>query len=201
VANEYVSLVNLKLALKIVNNTSRDTLLDYVRAAASKGVEAYTGRRFYADSSASARTYRIADRLISDDDGGLLLVDDISATTDLVVKVGTAGSSTYTTLASTEYEAWPDNAIARDQPIQGFRRVGGTWGGPMARAQITARWGWPAVPDVVVEATLLQAIRLWSRKDSPQGVLGSAEFGAILVSRMDPDVKPLLRHLVIPGFG
>lgn len=200
----YVSLDDLKLALKIPEaDTTRDILLDYARAAASRSIDAYTGRRFYADASATARTLRVRGRVVHDQDGELLLVDDISSTTGLVVEFGSAGSSSYTTVAAAGYEAWPDNAIVRGLPIQGIRRVTGAWGfgNSNARAQITARWGWPATPDVVVQATLLQAIRLYSRKDSPQGVLGSEEWGAIRVSRMDPDVKSLVRHLVIPSFG
>jgi hypothetical protein len=54
---------------------------------------------------------------------------------------------------------------------------------------------------VIREATLIQALRLYKRKDSPEGVLGSAEWGTVRVSRLDPDVAKLVESLVLPGFG
>ncbi|MDX2921298.1 hypothetical protein PV370_25695, partial [Streptomyces sp. NE06-03C] len=70
-----------------------------------------------------------------------------------------------------------------------------------AGVQVTARWGWPAVPDEIVQATLIQAARLYKRKDSPEGVTGSAEWGVVRLSRRDPDVWALIEHYVLPGFG
>jgi hypothetical protein len=64
--------------------------------------------------------------------------------------------------------------------------------GRLARVQVTGTWGWPAVPVDVKQACLLLAARLFIRKESPQGVAGFGEFGAIRVRSADPDVVALL---------
>lgn len=191
----YVSLALLKQALKITD-TDRDALLNQALLAASRGVDAHCGRRFYADRSATARTWPTRGRTVRNSDGELLLVDDIATTTGLVVEVG--DGTTWT--AVTDYFAEPDNALARGDAITALRRDMGYWSGSR-RVRVTARWGWPAVPDPVAQATLILALRLFRRKDSPEGVTGSAEFGLIRVTRIDPDVQGQLAHLVLPGIG
>ena len=59
--------------------------------------------------------------------------------------------------------------------------------------RVTAIWGWPAVPAPIVEATALQATRLYKRKDAPFGVIGSTELGQLMtISKIDPDVKSMI---------
>lgn len=199
-ANDYVSLATLKLALGITD-TDRDTLLDNALAAASRGIDDHCGRRFWADPVAVARTYNPRGRVVCDDDGSeRILVDDISSTDGLIVETGAAGGGTWT--AVTGYEAAPENALADGKPITSLRLLSGSWAyGPRVRVRVTALYGWPAVPDVVVTATLLQSSRLYKRKDTPEGVMGSSEWGAIRVSRIDPDVQALVEKLVLPGIG
>jgi hypothetical protein len=64
--------------------------------------------------------------------------------------------------------------------------------------QITALWGWSAVPDPVKQATLIIAAEQWKLKDAPFGVAGFGEFGPIRV-RDNPMAASLLaryRHPV-----
>jgi hypothetical protein len=44
-------------------------------------------------------------------------------------------------------------------------------------------------------------MRLFRRKDSPEGVTGSAEWGVVRLSRRDPDVWVLIEPYILPGFG
>ncbi|MFI6861784.1 phage gp6-like head-tail connector protein [Streptomyces sp. NPDC050421] len=195
-AHEYADRAALKDALSIeVDDTTRDALLDRALAAASRGIDTATGRRFWLDDAASARTYRTAGRTLWADGGEVLNVDDIGAATGLVTATGTAGA--WSTV--TDVETTPDNALARGRPITGLLLAGGGWG--TQRVQVTAQWGWPAVPDEIEQATLIQAARLYRRKDSPEGVTGSAEWGVVRLSRRDPDVWALIEHFVLPGFG
>ena len=62
--------------------------------------------------------------------------------------------------------------------------------------QVTAAWGWSAIPDEVKQAALIKAGALFRRKDSLEGILGGfQEFGAIRVgSREDRDVVALLKY-------
>lgn len=199
----YAELATLKLALSITD-TDRDALLLSALTAASRQIDQYTGRRFYADEVVSARTFTLTGRVATDADGQLLLLDDIADTTGLIVETGAAGSATWTAMTSGQYEVTPDNAVSLGLPITGLRSFSGNgWvtGLFRPRARITARWGWPAVPDVVAQACLIQAARLYKRKDSPEGVAGSAEWGVVRVSRVDPDVQALLANVVLPGFA
>lgn len=69
---------------------------------------------------------------------------------------------------------------------------------PVAACQveITATpWGWTTVPDVVVEASLLQGSRFYMRRVAPFGVAGSPQDNSEvrLLERVDPDVAVMLR--------
>jgi hypothetical protein len=197
-ANEYGSIDALKQRLNIEpSDTSRDALLLSALGAASRGIERATGRRFWLDDDPVTRTYNPRRRLVREVDGEMLLTDDIGVTGSMVVETGNATSFT----AVTDYETWPENALADGKPVTGLLRVFGIWAVPGMRIRITTQFGWPAVPDPVEEASLIQAARLFRRKDSPEGVTGSSEWGVVRVSRRDPDVWNLIEPYILPGFG
>lgn len=197
----YATLEQLKTA--IGGNTvagisalaDRDPALLQALLGASRGIDAYCGRRFYRDVEPVARTLNPRRRVVRADDGDLLLLDDIATTDDLVVETGSATAG-WAALAT--YETYPDTALYDGWPVTGLLATRGTWS---PRVRITATWGWPAIPDIVVQATLMQAARLYKRKDSPDGVSGSAEWGVVRVPNMDPDVRALLSTLVVPAVG
>ncbi|WP_433114286.1 head-tail connector protein [Micromonospora sp. CA-246542] len=196
-ANEYTTLPLLKSYVGENTNTY-DLFLQQCLTTASRSVESHCRRRFYADAAATARTYRLADRLVCDPDGDLIIVDDISSLTDLTVEKQSGSSWN----AVPDYSSEPENALAISRPITYLRRPGGLWSTPMdTRIRVTAKWGWPAVPDEVVQATLLQAARLFKRKDSVGGTVGNEEFGFLRITRVDPDVQALLRPFVIQAVG
>ncbi|MDX2705805.1 phage head-tail connector protein [Streptomyces sp. PA03-6a] len=196
-AGEYASLDVLKQHLNIpVSDTTRDQLLTSAIAAASKAIDRDTGRRFSLDSVASQRVYNPSGRRALTCEGELLIVDDIGSATGLIVETGSAGS--WTTV--TDYETSPENALARGFPVTALLRPSGSWGSGAQRVRVTARWGWPSVPDEVVMATLIQATRLYKRADTPEGVMGSAEWGVVRLARIDPDVYALTKHYILPGF-
>ncbi|NUL03597.1 phage gp6-like head-tail connector protein [Streptomyces lunaelactis] len=195
-AHEYADRAALKESLNIeVADDTRDDLLDRALASASRGIDTACGRRFWLDSAPAARTFRLSGRVVCSEEGERALVDDIGAAPTLV-ETGTAGSW----VTHTNYEAGPDNALLRGRPITSLLQPSGSWGTGV-RLRVTAKWGWPAVPDEIVQATLIQASRLYKRKDSPEGVTGSAEWGVVRLSRRDPDVWALIEHYVLPGFG
>ncbi|MFI7707610.1 phage head-tail connector protein [Nonomuraea sp. NPDC049480] len=195
-ANEYATLADFKTQVGITDN-DRDALLNNALAAASRAIDKKTGRRFWLDPSAVQRTFSPRGRVVRDERGELLLIDDIGSATGLVVETGSGSSWT----AVTGYETQPDNALLDSQAITGLLLAAGTWGTITTRVRITARWGWPSVPDEIEQATLLQAGRLFKRKDSPEGVAGSAEWGLVRVPNLDPDVRALIEPYMLPGFG
>ncbi|GIJ51320.1 hypothetical protein Val02_82060 [Virgisporangium aliadipatigenens] len=196
----YVPLEELKLSLTSKTDalTGRDPLLLRALTAASRGIDAFCGQRFWRDGTASARSYLTRSRTVQDSGDELLLIDPVATATDLAVEVGTGTS--WAPVDGGLFELSPDNALADQRAVTGLLRVAGRWSGSR-RVRVTARWGWPTVPDEVVQATLLQATRLYRRKDSPEGVLGSADWGAVRLGRIDPDVKELTEHLRLPGIG
>lgn len=179
-ANEYASLAELKSFIKITDS-ARDSLLTIALGAASRSIDSATGRRFYLDASATTRVIRTRGNTLREGGVYVLLVPDIAETAGLVV----SGYTVTTDLG------------ADDQPVITRLYSDAVW--PVDTVSITARWGWPAVPDAIKQATLLQAARLFKRKDSPEGMTGSAEWGAVRVSRVDPDVQALIEPYVLPG--
>lgn len=60
--------------------------------------------------------------------------------------------------------------------------------------KLVGKFGWTTAPAPVCDACLLQAIRLFKRKDAPFGVVGSADMGQMVtISKLDPDVMLLLQ--------
>lgn len=198
---EYATLAELKSFITMDGAVvDRDSLLTIALDAAHDDVEGDTGRRFYLDVSASARDFDPADRTIEDRGRSILLVDDIGDTTGLTISTGSAGG-TFTPVAVTvEYR--PENALARGRAITSLLTPSGIWyTDPFTRVRVTARWGWPAVPPRVKAATLLQASRLYARRKSPQGAIGSADWGVMSVRKSDPDYWGLISQFERAGFG
>lgn len=194
----YASLAQLK-DLFTITDTDRDSVLVDKLAAASRSIDTTTDRRFYLDTAATARVINPTRRVVQDDDGWRLLVADIGDLDDLVVEAGRA--SAWTDITSS-VEAEPTDAIEEGKAVTSLLRIGGTWPtGAGRRVRVTARWGWPAVPQGVHEATLILAARLFKRKDSPEGVLGSSEWGVIRLSRTDPDVYEQIKSYIRPGLA
>ncbi|HWB37490.1 MAG TPA: hypothetical protein VHA75_15850 [Rugosimonospora sp.] len=196
--NLYATVDELRDSQKVTDSIDDNLLLRAVTAA-SRAIDNTTGRRFWLDSVASARVLNPRWRIVCEDDGELLLTDDIGSEDDLLVETGSGG--VYATF--TGWETDPDSALIRGWAVTGLRRTDGVswWTAAGSRVRITAHWGWPSVPEAVHEATLIQANRLFKRKDSPEGVMGTAEWGVIRLSRVDPDVQALIQHLIIPGIG
>lgn len=197
-ADEYANLADLKAWMSVTVSTL-DTVLQRALDAAHEDVNDHCGRRFYLDSSVSARSYRPTERIATHPDGGVLVVDDIGTATGLIVETGI---TTFVAVTGT-VEPQPENAIARGRAISSLLLSNQAWPiDPYTRVRVTAKWGWPAVPARVKQATLIQASRLARRKDTPDGVLGNTEFGTVRVARVaDPDVILLLEHFRMPGFG
>lgn len=60
--------------------------------------------------------------------------------------------------------------------------------------RVTAKWGWPTVPPAVKMATLIQASRLYSRRQAPFGIAGNLDVGEMrLLERLDVDLMTSVR--------
>lgn len=192
----YASLSSVKESLSKETNDLRDDLVEMAIRAASRKIDQVTGRRFYADRTVSTRVFSTAGRTFAGPYGTGVQIDDVASATGLLVEGGL--NAVYSPLAT--FYTGPDNALTYAQPITYVMADPGFFTG-INGVRITAKWGWPTVPDEVALATQLLAARLYRRKDSPQGVISTADWGSVRVSRVDPDVESLISHLILAGFA
>lgn len=199
-ANEYATLAQLRRRAR-VSDPSEDTELSERLTAASRQVDRDTGRRYWLDSVASSRVINPLGRVVAERDGEVLLVPDIGSSTGLVVEVG-SGSSWSALTVGTDVELQPTDALDEDEPVTALLRSWGRWtASPVSRVRVTALWGWPAVPAGITEATLLMALRLYRRRDSPEGLAGAGELGVATVLSYDSDYTRSVRPFVRQEFG
>lgn len=185
----YVSVPELKVYLNITGATD-DALVTQAASSASRQIERYCGRQFNKTTTAAARVYR-TERC------DVVQVDDFHTTTDLVVKNDTADDGTYgETWSSSDYVLEPFGGI--EDGVSGFpyRKIVAVestrfYVGPRPRVQVTAQWGWAAVPDAVKQATYILAAQLFGLKNATLGVAGFGEFGVVRV-RDIPQVAALV---------
>jgi hypothetical protein len=196
-ANLYTTVDQLKARFGI-SDAVDDYLIRSAIRTASRAIDDDCGRPwgdFAPSAAATARPFRTLGNTVSEPDGELLTVDSIGSLTGLVVETG--DGITWTTLAS-GFTAEPMNAIATGKPVTQLRRDL-SWWTYTRQVRVTARWGWPTIPWPVRDATEILAGRLFKRKDAPFGIAGFADFGAITISRNDPDVERNIAPYRLPG--
>lgn len=190
----YATLAELKGFIGIpTGDTADDVTLTLALDSASAQVDQFTDRTFTAGST--TRLYQVTDV-------GRLDIDPISTTSGLVVKTDDNDDGTFETTwtLGTDFRLEPTNAAAAGVPWDRLVALGTRWF-PILQyrpgVEVTASFGWPGgtAPAPVKHATLIQASRLWKRKEAPFGVAGSVEFGSEirLLAKLDPDVESLLR--------
>lgn len=187
------------------NNVLTQGIIVRAIESASRWIDRYCGRKFYAEAATSIATYGPDDPLVA-------WVDDIATTTGLVVKTDTLGDYTWTDTwtLGTDFALEPRNASRGTgnsaQPYAYWRIVAiGTKRFPVRpyrdTLQVTAQFGWSAIPTDVREACILATAGLIDRKNSPNGIAGFGEYGSVRISRQDPDVLRLLHPYVRMDIG
>lgn len=126
-------------------------------------------------------------------------IDDVQTTVGMVVEIDQDEDDVHElTLSASDYVLRPRSAPSLLRPWTqiAIKQATVTLPAPIPDSvKVTARWGWTTVPVTVEQATLLQANRFFTRRDSPYGVAGSPESGSTqeLESEVDPDVALMLR--------
>lgn len=197
----YIDATDLKDRLGIEDNDDA-VRMDGAILAASRGIEKYCGRQFNDAGVVSARVFPV----VSD---CLAYVDDFSTTTGLIVKTDDDDNGTFERVWTTlDYELAPLNGVVGGEagwPYWKIRHVGWSRGFPQYRRsglQVTAQWGWAAVPAAVTEACRIAAEEIFKLRDTPFGIGGYGDFGVIRVrdnpftSRM---LNPYRRQAVLVG--
>ena len=151
-----------------------DTEIGNALLAVSRHIESRLGRFFTVDAADVTRTYIVGTQG-GEPPGGhqVLEVDDLSADpTSIKIDKDNDGLFTdETALLSTDYELHPLNAALGPEP-RPFESIRLTpWGDEITwatglRVEVIAKWGWPAIPQAIVEATCHLAAIL--RLESPR---------------------------------
>ncbi|HVW34049.1 MAG TPA: hypothetical protein VHL53_16050 [Acidimicrobiia bacterium] len=206
-ADDYTDLAALRDFRRIRNesDTVDDDVMSLAISAASRSIDGHCDRPFGQEDTPSARTFTWAGQYLDVPAApgyrgylAALEVTDIATSAGLVVKTDADGDGAYeTTISAAQYRLWPLNAAADGEPYTHIvltAEGAATYPWRLGGVEVTATWGWPAVPASVTEACLLQANRLCGRRDSWSGVAGSPELGneLRLLSKLDPDLGPLL---------
>lgn len=181
-----------------VSDADSQALLDAAVTAAGQLIDDWCGQQFD-QTSATARTFvPVSCHVLH-----LPPPSRISTTTSLVVATGTGNGTFGTTWAATDYllEPTAEYVSGTQRPWRTIRAVGNYTFNVLPRSlatvQVTAKWGWAAVPAAVKQATLIVAADLFKAKDSAFGVAGFGEFGAVRVgSRINPQAQALLAPFV-----
>lgn len=168
--------------------------------AASRAVDNWTGRRFWADETPETRLFYPE----HSDGYELWLPEDIASIAGLAIATDPAGNGSYSNVFdATDYRLWPYSANTAGSIYGGWWKLEGTgrWQfnlrGISGRhgylpVQITAHFGWAFCPAPIEQATILKAAQLFKRKDAPYGVAQFGDIAAVQITRADKDVTELL---------
>lgn len=180
-------------------------LLDDVVTAVSRAIDNACQRTFF-QQAAQARTFvtQSADLLTLGAFNDLVSITTLKFDRDGDgVFEETISATNFGLLDSDFPETGPYTAVELYNQTW-FPVPGGTAGtGRTKLTQVTGTWGWPAVPAQVKQACRLQVARIMKRQESPLGIAGFGEFGAVRVSRLDPDIDAMLQpyKLLSPGIA
>lgn len=192
VVNGYCSLSELKASLRITDNID-DALLELCIESASRDIDGTCERVFYQTVGAT--------RVYVPTDSFLVEIDDLVSLTTL--KTSSGGVNFDVTWTSNDYQLEPLNGQSGGlvTPATRIRAIGDylfpVWepsnvNAQEATVQVTGTFGWSAVPVAIKQATIILAQRHFKRYDSPLGIAGFSDLGAVRVGRMDPDVEKLI---------
>lgn len=187
ITNGYATLNELKARLGIaVSDTADDSILEAVIEAASRLVDAYCNRHFF--QASQTRYFYVV--------SGVIAIIDDCVSVSAVATDRNLDRTWSTVIPISQVELGPISSPQYGLPYTELRMK------PLASEsfdlgkdmlKITGVWGFNSIPDAVNEATLLQAGRLYRRKDAPFGVAGGGDTGSSIALRaVDPDVQMLL---------
>lgn len=192
ITNGYATLDDVKSALRIEDNID-DTLIELAIESASREIDGYCERVFYNVGTATRLYLPFDDFLVEIDD--LQSLDTLETSSD--------GESFNVTWQSGDYQLEPLNGQAGgiSTPFTRIRAIGSylfpVWAprhpdAYEATVRVTGTFGFASVPTAIRQATILLSMRQFKRYDSPLGVAGFGDLGAMRVSKFDPDVEALV---------
>lgn len=189
----YITSTQLKATLTLSNTTFADADITAAIAAACRAIDNICQRRFYLDADAtSVRYYSPASQT-------LLEIEDLVTLTSL--KSADDGTTTFANVwtLNTDFVLEPLDAAADAQNLWPYTHLRAHPNGTFRfntfyprSVEVTAQFGWAAVPSAIVNATTLLAnLLLTVSRSAPLGIV-PFEGGAIRVARGNPQVMMLI---------
>jgi hypothetical protein len=196
---DYATLAELKSDLRIPDATD-DAELAFAITAASRAVDQATNRQFGQVSPVQARIYTA--RWDKSFCRWIIDTDDISSATGLLINIDDDDDQVFDKPVD-NFRLIPVNEDEKSRPWTGILVNPDSTNLPSRTrdaVQVTALWGWAAVPGTIKAATIRQAARFFYRREAPFGVAGSPTTGSEmrLLDRVDPDVAVMVRPYVRP---
>ena len=185
----YASVAQLKARLGLADsNTSQDELIADALDTATLAIDRYCGRTFNRDTAASARWFTPGPTGLETDD--FWTTDDLAVTPYLDNTAQTAWT------ADTEFRLSPANGVRDGVPGWPYERLDYVyayapllWFPGYARVQVTAKWGWAAVPADVRSACLILAASELKLKDAPFGIAGFGDYAVRITNNPAAEAK------------
>lgn len=189
ITNGYCTLAQIKAAARIQDSVD-DSLLEMAVESASRAIDGHAGRYFYSSGTAT--------RYFTADESFVCEIDDLAGTALTLQSSSNAQRNFDVTWAVGDYQLEPTNGVV-DGLVVPYTRIRAVQNylfpiqGGDALVKVTGVFGWPSVPTSITQACVIQASRIFKRLDSPLGIAGFGDMGAMRVSRyLDPDVEQLV---------
>jgi hypothetical protein len=186
ITNGYATLAEVKSALRLTDNTD-DALIEQAIEGASRRIDGYCNRWFYKTNATAVKLYPATLYQVGTDD---------MSSSSITLQIDSASDGTFATTwtQNQQYQIEPLNAVITGNPYRRIVAING-YQFPIAidkpLVQVTAQWGWNAVPSDIKQACILLSIRGFARLNAALGVVGFADM-AVQVRAVDPDVRDLL---------
>lgn len=177
-ATTYALLDDVKDALRI-SDTDDDVTLAGIIESASRAIDQYCDRFFGQTGTVAApvsRLYRSINRQVQ--------IDDLVTLTDVEVEY-TGYAETFTSLGAASVIKQPVNAATMVPPWPYtvlLAKPSAVLPTPPGWVRVSGVWGWPAVPQQIRDACVLQSARLFKSRDIPLGYASGGDgMGTIVI--------------------
>ena len=192
--NAYIEIEQFKATAELGGTSYPDLDIQAAILAASRAIDAACNRRFWVDANANqARVYTPWQ-----DHPRRLIIDDLVTLTSVLVDRTGDGVYEETWTNNTDFVLDPPNAAADNWPYTSILlRSNNNKTMPFNEhsVQVTGKFGWPAVPAEIVDATTMYASRLVKRKrEAPFGIVSTGlDTPGVRIGKQDPDVFALIQ--------
>lgn len=200
----YCTVDEVKQGTQIASaDTTFDTEIGDIISDVSQAINDQTGSQFTQDVADVQREF------LPENSGRCIILPGLTSFTSLTTKLDPSDQW----VQDVDFYFEPVNAPADSAPWTAIRTIARPflftkadvptgWAALDGRIVVTGKWGWVAVPGPVRRACVLQARRIFQRRNTPGGYeAGSIDVPGFRVPRLDPDVCALLDPYVLSWFA